>query len=162
LKKKYQIENALNESKLQNYFHGCAIREIASFEHKLKSILWYWLGTPNLERIEEIRSNNIYLTEFIDFEIVKKRLEYIEEIENPRQKKEEYNSDIFGLHLTLFFPELVETRNHLSAIIEKLPKGVEKGELWLILSPKNLQPLLTWKLQFILPHKENFSSKELN
>jgi nucleoside phosphorylase len=122
---KMKIKNALDKKNLNKFLRNANSRIITKIRHDIGDLLWFWMGTPTLERIESLESKYSYLNEFIDFQIVKERLSNIKDIE----EKEEGFNKIIGIHISKIFPELEEIKNVFESIINDLPKGIEKAEL---------------------------------
>lgn len=124
---KIKITDALDKKRLNSFISKCEARTISKIQHEIAELLWYWMGSPSIWRIEYIISSYSYLEEFIDFQIVKSRLNFLEQFE-----KEEAKRDIFGgVHLSKFLPELVVVRDSFTNSLLKYPQGIKKAELWL-------------------------------
>ena len=60
-------EDALNIDKLNDFIENLDARSIAKIKHDIGDLLWWWLGTPTLERIINIQHSYSYLNELVDF-----------------------------------------------------------------------------------------------
>ena len=122
---KIKIIDALDKKRLNSFISKCEARTISKIQHEIDELLFYWIGSPSIERIENIISSYSYLEEFIDFKIVKSRLKFLEQFE-----KEEAKIDIFSrFHLTKFLPELVVVRDFFTDSLVEYPQGIKKAEL---------------------------------
>jgi nucleoside phosphorylase len=124
---KIKITDALDKQRLNSFISKCEARTIFTIQHEIAELLGYWMGSPSIERIEYIICSYSYLEEFIDFQIVKSRLDFLEQFE----KKEANTNKIFGVHLSKFLPELVVVRDSFENSLLKYPQGIKKAELWL-------------------------------
>jgi len=122
---KIKIIDALDKKRLNSFISKCEARTISKIQHEIDELLFYWIGSPSIERLENIISSYSYLEEFIDFKIVKSRLKFLEQFE-----KEEAKIDIFSrFHLTKFLPELVVVRDFFTDSLVEYPQGIKKAEL---------------------------------
>lgn len=124
---KIKIIDALDKKKLNDYISKCEAGTISKNQHDLNKFLFYWIGSPSIESIKYIKCSYSYLDEFINFEIVKKRLNFLDQFE----KEEAKIDNFYGVHISKYFPELVVVRNSFTNSLLKYPQGIKKAELWL-------------------------------
>ena len=117
-----KLKSALNHEQWLARLDSLNPEELFKLAHDLHLFLFYWMGEPTEQAISNIQRLFPILDEFVDFKIVLQRLEIVDSFER---------SDFFGVHISVFFPELTEIRNALLARIASLPPGVDKAEGWL-------------------------------
>lgn len=125
-----RIKNALNQAKLNKFIENSDLRTLAKIKYEIYDLNYYWMGMPSKDRIENIQISYPYLKEIIDFQTVLKRLEYIDEFKNKEESNSSF-SEIKGISISRFIPELDQLVRKIWSIFEKLPKGLEKAELFL-------------------------------
>lgn len=127
------FKNAVDNNKLEYFIKNASTRLISTVSHDIGDLLWCWMGTPTVERIEDIKKLFPYLADFVDFNKVVKRLKHLHKFKEKDTTIEEY----IGVHISKIFPELEEIQNTFGNILDKLPKGIKKAEL--VLFPRAIE-----------------------
>lgn len=117
-----KLKNALKIKELAQRLGLLEPEELFGFVHGLRELLYFWMGDPTEETLFHLRSSFPFLDELIDFDLVFHRLEFLESFERGR----------FGVHIKVFFPELIKVFEACIPRIHNLPQGIHKAECWLL------------------------------
>jgi nucleoside phosphorylase len=121
-KKKVSLVNALDKGKMHKYFDVLLKEDLSRLRDNLRNELFYWLANPSLERLNKLKEKYSFLSKMIDFNIVNKRLD----------KLDEFEGHFLGVHISEFMPELKEISEECEKRFSQIMKGVEKAKLWLL------------------------------
>ena len=120
-KKSSKKQSALKTSDLKKQISELNPEELFSLFHSLREVTFFWIGNPSKENLLKLKKNIPHLDKFIDFNIVFKRLDTLNQFEQNK----------FGVQINDFLPELILLIEYLNAQIESIPQGISKAEFWL-------------------------------
>ena len=118
------VNIALDEQKLSKCVASCNIRMLSKIWQDMHNLIYWWMGYPTLDRIMDIASKHPYLKEYIDFDIIFKRVEGV--VFDTDNKKL-----TFGVQLEEYVPEIIVVRDAFREAFIHIPNGIEKTEAWL-------------------------------
>jgi len=94
-RKVVRLKNALDSASLSSCLRSLAPDVLAQFMHDLRIRLYYWMGDPTEDRIQELREALPLLDQFINFDEILQRL----------GRLDDFKRGMFGVALGEFFPE---------------------------------------------------------
>jgi hypothetical protein len=116
--------NILNIDRMNNFIASSTPRIISKIWQFTSEIIWWWMGIPSIEAIDDIQTKIPELNEFIDFDAARSRI--------PKIPKTNNKSIRWGdVKFEVFFPELIIVRDRFQEAFISVQPGIEKTEAWL-------------------------------
>ena len=116
-----RFARALNKDALEATLDNLSQDQLFELRFGVNAYLYWSIGDPTTESLQEIKRSNPALSLFIDFNTVIKRL----------VKLAEFQRSSFGVSLGKFFPELVTVNQACSDRISVIPNSVAKADSWM-------------------------------
>jgi hypothetical protein len=118
-----EFEMAFKNINYMEFLENLPPESLFRLANNLRSTLSWWVGDPDKERIEFLRTSMPVLGELLEFEKVFERLILLDKF--PR-------SDFSGVRLSSFFPELLLLEKICISLTYKFSPGIRKAEYWLL------------------------------
>ena len=120
-----KMKSALDYEKLDGFVRSCNVNELLDYWQSVRELWNQWLGTLDDSALLEIRSNYVFLNQFLDFGVLLERIQHLKS----KEKNELYP---FGDDLIEIIPELIEIDKRLGIQINKVPISFGKTEAYLL------------------------------
>ena len=76
------MNNILNIDRMNNFIASSTPRIISKIWQFTSEIIWWWMGIPSIEAIDDIQTKIPELNEFIDFDAARSRIPKIPKTNN--------------------------------------------------------------------------------